>query len=157
MKIKFLAVLLLVTLVSSCSSYPPDRVMMDRLRVNETHFYKLVSMLKEDESLSEVNREFAMSHLATKVELPSTRMEEYRRLLISLDLMTVGRWGSRMIYLKAWQRDAFPFGGSTKFYVHAESQPERMVDSIDRIARGGQDASVFMKVKDNWYLHWDVW
>ena len=158
MQLKSFIVLLGVALLSSCSSSPTDRVMEDMLRSNEAEFNQLVSMFKEDASLWEVNREFAKSSWDTKAILPSRRMEEYRRLLTRLNLIDVGR-GERSgnTYLKAWHRGAFPFGGSTKFYVYAESQPDRIVDSIDRIERGGQDASVFMKVKDNWYLHLDVW
>jgi hypothetical protein len=115
-------------------------------------------MFREDAHLSYLNNEAAYLSFDEKVELSKQRMDEYRSLLRKLGLWVVSR-GEKTgnIYMKAWHRNAFLVGGSSKYYVYAENSPEALVDSLDKLKNGGDDAYAFKKISDSWYMHLDIW
>lgn len=144
-------------LISSCAaSCPSDAEMEERLRTGEADFHRLIQMLNEDSYLIAVEPESAYQAWNAKANLPEGRMNEYRALLSKLNLRGVRRWDSG-IYFKAWHRGFFPYGGITKYYVYAECTPNRIVDSLDKIIRSGQDANVYKRVSERWYLNVDIW
>ena len=157
-KLKFIILISGTLLITACSSYPTERELENKLRVNQAAFDRLVAMFREDANLSEVNSQVAKLSWNTEANIPDERMAEYRNSLEELNLINIRR-GERSgnIYLTAWYRSGFLIGGTTISYVHVQSPPSRLVDSIDTVLRSGQDADVFKRINDNWYLHLDIW
>lgn len=168
MKIKSLILLIGVALLSACSSYPTDHAMESKLRTHRAEFYELVNMFKVDADLRSVNREFAAGQNPNP-NLSNERMAEYRRLLTTLDLISVERSRSGDIYLKTWETEPSYFMGSlvysAKSYVYIQSQPgstgdlvsppKTLIDSLDQAARNSDSVYAFKRVTDNWYLHYE--
>lgn len=129
-----------------------------KFRSDEASFQKLVEMFKKDGHLSSLNNEAAYLSFDQKADLSKQRMDEYRDLLKKLGLWVVSR-GEKTgnIYMKAWHRNAFLIGGSSKYYVYAENPPEALVDSLDKLKDSGHDGYAFKKISGNWYLHLDIW
>ena len=157
---KCACLLFLLFFVAGCGifSYPTDQTMEARFRSDEASFQRLVQMFKEDARLYSLNHKAASLAFDQKADLSTQRMEEYRSLLRRLGLWVVSR-GEKTgnIYLKAWHQNGFLIGGSSKYYVYAEDPPAGLVDSLDKLKDGGQDAYAFKKIFDRWYLHLDVW
>jgi hypothetical protein len=138
--------------------YPTDQAMEEKFRSDEVSFHRLVEMFKDDSQLSSVNNKAAYMSFDHNADLPKQRMDEYQSLLKKLGLLVVSR-GEKTgnIYMKAWHRNAFLIGGSSKYYVYAENSPEALVDSLDKLENGDDDAYAFKKISDNWYMHLDIW
>ena len=132
--------------------------MEEKFRSEQASFHKLVEMFKKDARLSSLNKEAAYLSFDQKADLSKQRMDEYRSLLKKLGLGVVSR-GEQTgnIYMKAWHRNGFLIGGSSKSYVYAENPPEALVESLDKLKNSGHDAYAFKKISDRWYMHLDIW
>lgn len=142
-----------------CSTigYPSDRLLQARFRSAEADFNKLASMFKEDSHLFKLDRESAYSSWDTKADLPQQRMDEYRHLLTKLKLVSVNRGeASGDVYLLVWTSRRMLFGAKSKYYLYAETPPEPLVDSLDKLL-GGTEAFAHKKISNNWYLLLHVW
>lgn len=151
------SILLSLFLVGCGNSYPSDSLLEERFRSHRADFDRLVTLFKEDRTLSSVGSDAAWS-FDVKANISQQRLNAYRTLFDKLDLKSIGR-GERSgnFYILTWKNDGFIIGGSSKLYIYAERPPSPLVDSLDGLASSGHDAYAFKKIADNWYLHLDIW
>jgi hypothetical protein len=153
------AVLLALSFSACASSHPSDQAMEAQLHTREADFAKLVKAFNEDGHVNSIGFGYMFMEGDTKAVLSEARLSEYRKLLKELGLSRIGRGGGG-IHLSVSTKDLLVARSHKDFY-YAKFEPSPLVDSIDSISRAGGDrrdqAPVFKKVKENWYLYYECY
>ena len=137
---------------------PSDKAMEENFRAHEADFNKLVTMLKEDSNVETVDLQsaFTFDVPRQKLELPSQRLNEYRRLLRQINVKSVSRGETDFIF-PAWSSGLML--DKAKFYVYSEKPPSSLVDSLDKTANlplSDGDIVGYKRISGNWYLkYWE--
>jgi hypothetical protein len=150
--------------VSGCAVHSnfTDRALEDKFRAHKEEFDKLVQMLREDSTLSDIRTAAAFADFGIPATTAPERLAEYRSLMSKLQLRSISRSpgsGINRVFFCLWSRDAFPTGGTNEYLIYAETPPAEsryFVDSLDKL-RHQTDALAFKKVADRWYLAVDNW
>ncbi len=149
-----------ICLFGSCSlrdPYPSDGRLEANFRARESGFDRLASMLREDDWIAAVDDQEARAVRGPR-RLPAERHDEYRRLFNELGVKSAARWREGGdINLLVWREGGALLGGTSVYYVKSESRPQPLVDSLDKIYDGGQDALVFKRIAPGWYVLLDRW
>jgi len=156
-----LRVFLLALLTAGCgfdNSMPSDKAMEENFRSREADFKKLVTMLKEDSNLAEVNfgGAYLRSHDRPKAEIPAQRINEYRRLLRQIGVDSVTNFDGKnsfvFLFWSGW-RENVPHK-TYKQYYYDEKPPSPLVDSLNQPEElpGERKFEAYKRIADNWYL-----
>jgi hypothetical protein len=136
--------------------------MQTMFATNKEDFELLVRMFEEDSNLRSYRlKGGAFRSIDEKADLPPDRDEQYRDLLIKLNL----KWISRVIvsgshtdiHLQAWWVKNGWIQSKSKDFVYTKHAPLLVVDSLDEVYESGRDANHHKKIDENWYLYLDVW
>lgn len=167
-----ITLLLILLFVPGCSAVaefanpaPSDAVLEKRLRDRREDFEELVRMFQQDSKLYRIDQNgVAMVDLANVATLPPDRSDSYRVLMLRAGVNNISRRfpntdepPSPTINFSIWRVEHNFFGFKEKQYVYKISGAGRMVDSLDKIYRTGEDANAYKKIDDDWSLYLDVW
>jgi len=157
----FFAILALVFVAGyGLAGHPSDEVLAQRLKSNEAEFNRLAVMLFEDSDIVRLCDDCVFLSEGSNRQIPDERLREYRCLFKELGLETgMHRDRTCSVRLIASSRGGVFLPGSEKSYVYSKVEPSPLVDSLDKvIARNrGDQAPIFRKLNDNWYLYYESW
>lgn len=143
-----------------CVGHPSDQTLEDRFRSNEANFEELLKMLNEDSDVARISQEFAFLSSGADPGLSKERLEKYRELFNLLGLQGgVHRQDKSTVrFIASTNQSAFS-GNSEKLYLHSQSAPSPLVDSLDEVIKSsaGKEARGFKKLSGNWYLAYESW
>ena len=141
-------------------SHPSDEVLAQRLKAHEAEFNRLATMLFEDSDIVRLSDTYVFLSEGSDRLIPAERLREYRRLFKELGLESgMHRDRTYSVRLIASSRGGVFLPGSEKSYVYSKVEPSPLVDSLDIVmARNrGDQAPIFRKLSDNWYLYYESW
>lgn len=153
---------LALTMVAGCgfSRHPSDEILAQRLKSNEAAFNRLAVMLFEDSDIVRLCDDCVFLSEGSNRHIPDERLREYRRLFKELGIEAgFHRDGVHAVRLIASSKGGVFLPGSEKSYVYSKIEPSPLVDSLDKvIARDrGDQAPIFRKLGDDWYLYYESW
>lgn len=95
----------------------------------------------------------------SKLGITDDRWKEYKKLFDKLGLKEgiVNNQPDLVEFISS--AEGVIMGGSVKGYVFLKKEPENVVDSIDDITFRNSNKSIniaYRKIKDNWYLFYEV-
>jgi hypothetical protein len=105
-------------------------------------------MFKEDTKLNWVSLEEMNADESTKLNIPQSRIDEYRKILKQIGVKSIGRNEKGNIVIGGWYKHTRLSGGILKQYVYTEMPPSHLLKSLDGATWEG-----YKRIADNWYLH----
>lgn len=145
--------------------YPTDAELEKRFNDNREAFDELVQMFKENAELWEIDADGkALLDFGKPTSLPQARADRYRELMKQTGILninrlhpSVGQPPSPTIYMRVWLVPNMVIGTKSKLYVYKSWHQKNVVESLDKIYAGGDDAGHYKKINDDWSLFLDVW
>jgi hypothetical protein len=156
-----IAVILTLALLGlACDgSHQSDQAMENHLLSRGAEFNRLISMFGEDGHVNSIGFSYVFMENDTAGKPDESRLKEYRELFKKLGLTRIGR-SRGGIDLSASTKDVL-IARSHKNFYYTSYEPLPLVESVDQISQAGGDrrdqAPVFKKIKDNWYLYYECY
>jgi hypothetical protein len=158
-----LGCLLLSAILCSCANMPSDESMISQFDSQRSSFEKIVEMAQGEHGVERISSTFVRLDgimMPTDAQrlgaISDARLREYRGLFQKIhDPNGIGLAPGRTYF---YLHDAGIAGsGVSKGIVWSRQSPGKLVDNLDRFARGspGKDAEAWRQIGDGWYLEYD--
>ncbi len=164
--------ILLLALTACAKRDPTDDEMLQNFQQHRAEFEQLRIMVSADRGLQRVDQDWTKPDDPAAIGISKERIAEYRRMFRRLGIPRGFQcYGDRSEITFIAHAEGLAVAGHAKNYVWSQSEPDELVDSIDRFRvqeirqyRDYLDGktktfqkhwNVYRRIEGNWYLNWE--
>lgn len=172
--------LLLIVAICACRRFtdrtPTDEELLARFRAHKTELNQLVRMFQADKGLERVGESFTRPDDPSEANVPSQRIEEYRRLCASLGAPKCIEGIDAAFYQTLRDGGAPPnapevkneifvcvYGwgwaasGGAKGYLFSTAPTFEIVPALDHMLVTGKQSKTWIRhIEDAWYIYYTI-